>query len=285
VATDGVLGNQSEHGSRSCGGSAAQACSPSPVPVFGLGDARQVSVGDLTACALVHGGRVVCWGDDGYAQLGTGSVGGPQICAKSEPCSLSPVLVHELSGANSVSVGSANACAVVDHRDALCWGDNSEGALGSGSDVGLEICGSHATACAARPQRAAVPGRVTQISAGDEVACAVNHAGSAYCWGAAASGALGVGSAGVENCVGNGDTGDVPCVRTPTPVAGVGPVSAVAAGYGSSCALGTGGNAYCWGENDTGQLGVGGNGGPRRCPTAAGDLVCANTAQAVKGWQ
>lgn len=286
AATDGVLGNDSAHGSQICDrGAAQEPCSPFPVPVSGLGDARQVSVGSLTACALLLRGRVVCWGDDGYAQLGSGAVNGPQICSGTgEPCSLTPVPVHGVDAAESVSVGSADACAVVAHGRAVCWGDDSEGALGTGSATAPDRCGRYATACAARPQRAAIPGLVTSISAGDEDACATNRSGTAYCWGDAADGALGVGTTGVHTCVGTGDEGDVACAPTPTAVAGIGPVSVISAGYGSSCAL-VGSTGYCWGENQTGQLGRGGNVGPTHCPSAPGQPACATTPQAMDGWR
>jgi alpha-tubulin suppressor-like RCC1 family protein len=39
--------------------------SPTPVQVFGIYDAVQVSVGQWHACALLQGGTVKCWGHNG----------------------------------------------------------------------------------------------------------------------------------------------------------------------------------------------------------------------------
>jgi len=48
-------------------------CSTAPVPVMGLDDAVDVSVGLSHACALRDSGQVVCWGTNTYRQLGDGS--------------------------------------------------------------------------------------------------------------------------------------------------------------------------------------------------------------------
>jgi alpha-tubulin suppressor-like RCC1 family protein len=43
-----------------------------PVRVSGITTATQVSVGKRHACALLSDGRVKCWGDNRYGQLGDG---------------------------------------------------------------------------------------------------------------------------------------------------------------------------------------------------------------------
>lgn len=43
-----------------------------PVQVSGITTATQVSAGKRHACALLSDGRVKCWGDNGYGQLGDG---------------------------------------------------------------------------------------------------------------------------------------------------------------------------------------------------------------------
>lgn len=91
--------------------------------------------------------------------------------------------------------------------------------------------------------------KVTQIAAGNAFACAVVQPGVAYCWGANAHGQLG--------------TGDL--VASPAPVEVTLPdVVEVAAGglpdatdVGHACARTMGGSVYCWGANESGQLGTG----------------------------
>jgi alpha-tubulin suppressor-like RCC1 family protein len=84
----------------------------------------------------------------------------------------------------------------------------------------------------------------TQISAGNAHSCGVTTGGLAYCWGLQAFGELGDGT--------QSTTHDAP-------VAVVGGLrfSQIRAAVTHTCGLTTDGLAYCWGQNDLGQLGDG----------------------------
>jgi alpha-tubulin suppressor-like RCC1 family protein len=288
AAAEGVLGDASEQGTQTCGGgSAAARCDPHPAPVFGVGDATAVAVGSLDACALVVDGRVLCWGDDGDGQLGDRTTSTPQSCTgqgSPEPCSLVPVLVDGISGAQSITVGAADACALLSDGIVDCWGDNSLAELGTGSTSAPDRCGPHASACAATPQKVDLHGDAEQVSAGFQDACAVLERGGVDCWGTAASGALGIGKASaLKTCIGAAERNDQQCVDAPMPVVGLEAAVVVSAGVGTTCVRTDGGAAECWGGNQTGQLGDGGNGGPLTCVTVTGDQPCAMTPQRVHG--
>ncbi|HEY3565474.1 MAG TPA: hypothetical protein VGL96_10760, partial [Casimicrobiaceae bacterium] len=89
---------------------------------------------------------------------------------------------------------------------------------------------------------------VVAIAAGEAHTCALLASGTARCWGLNSSGQLGSNTASSIS-------------PTPTAVAGLGRVVAIAAGgtLGSShtCALQADGKVLCWGSNNVGQLGVG----------------------------
>jgi len=288
VATDGALGDSSASGSStSCSAaSGPAACSDVPVAVFGVGDATSVAVGSLSACALVKGGRVVCWGNDASAQLGDGTSSGPQICddeGASDPCSLVPVLVHGLTGAVGVTVGTVDACALRRRGVVDCWGGNAAGALGDGSMHAAAGCGLQATACADTPVRVALHARALEVSAGDGNACAILVGRVVDCWGDDATGQLGATDLGsLRTCVGSGQSGDQPCAVTPVPVYKLANVNALAVGPGTTCAL-TAGGGSCWGMNTTGQLGNGGNIGPQQCTPAPNAGPCSERPVAVNG--
>ena len=81
----------------------------------------QFDLGNNHSCAVVRSGALLCWGDNGEGQIGTGKVGGTVS---------KPVRVIE-AGVTAVAAGGANTCAVV--SGALrCWGSNREGQVGTG---------------------------------------------------------------------------------------------------------------------------------------------------------
>ena len=88
---------------------------------------------------------------------------------------------------------------------------------------------------------------LTAIAAGDGHSCAIRNDGTAWCWGANASGQLGDGTS-VDRAV---------------PVAVLGAqlpkFTAITGGREHTCALGSDGSVWCWGSNDAGQLGHGMN--------------------------
>jgi alpha-tubulin suppressor-like RCC1 family protein len=94
------------------------------------------------------------------------------------------------------------------------------------------------------------PFGVELVATGFQHACAI-HEGALFCWGANASGELGL--------------GDVQPRTRPTPLdAGTGWVE-VGVGYDATCARKMDGTVWCWGDNTNGRLGQG-PGGTRLVP-------------------
>jgi alpha-tubulin suppressor-like RCC1 family protein len=145
----------------------------------------------------------------------------------------------------AVSAGQAHTCALTDSGSVLCWGDNTDGQLGSAQTTG---CGSLTSEpyCTPTPTRitctAGSPCTFKQISAGQRHTCAVDTNDQLFCWGSNSSQQLGV-----------------PAVMgfTATPTRVTTMALAVAAGDGFTCALthNAGGHRLveCWGANDFGQ--------------------------------
>jgi alpha-tubulin suppressor-like RCC1 family protein len=179
-------------------GTSSDACSPSvacsatPVPVSAITDATQVSEGSLdSACALVSGGTVDCWGGNFDGQLGIGTSTGPNNC-DGEACSTTPVPVSDITDATVVAAGNP-ACAVLTGGSIDCWGSNLDGQLGNGTSSGPDTCNGGSTPCSTTPVAVSGITDATLVTAsGDE--CALLSSGSADCWGGNSEGELGNGT-------------------------------------------------------------------------------------------
>lgn len=142
-----------------------------------------------------------------------------------------------------VSAGQFHACGVTTDNETYCWGLNSSGQLGVGTNTGPEGCANGigtTSPCSTRPVLVAGGHRFRQLSAGANHTCAVTPDYRAYCWG---SGGIGDGT--VESF-------------TPVAVAGGHLFRQVEAGQYFTCGVTYPDNkAYCWGANRDGQLGDG----------------------------
>jgi len=190
-----------------------------------------ISAGADHACGLTSQHVAWCWGNNAAGQLGNPAVTAACVGA-SDPCSDKPVRVATSLLFASISAGDGYTCAVTIAGAAYCWGDNTYGQLGTGSQQ-----------AAARPTRVVAEGVAFRaISAADTHTCAVATTGVAYCWGSNDGGKLGIGRSGGGSTV---------------PVAVVGRLlfRSVTAGYFHTCGVTRAGRAYCWGRDDDGQAG------------------------------
>ena len=92
-----------------------------------------------------------------------------------------------------------------------------------------------------RPTALSGPG-FTEVSAGYEIACALTVGGTQYCWGLFPPGV---------------DFADstVASTAVPAPVGGGVTLRSISAGHKHACGVAADGRAYCWGRNQTGQVG------------------------------
>jgi hypothetical protein len=153
--------------------------------------------------------------------------------------SVDPVLVSGVDDAVEVAAGGTLSCALTS-TETLCWGLFS-----------AEGDGCHSTV-----HDSATPlgiGPATLLSVGGAHACAA--AGSdLYCWGAGGSGQLGVPLASCDIVLNPFSDGPVKnSIHSPI---------ALASGGAFTCAVLRSGEVRCWGDNEYGQLGHPGAGGP-----------------------
>jgi alpha-tubulin suppressor-like RCC1 family protein len=253
----GELGTGSCTGPQQCDNpDGAYACSTTPVAVPGLSGVTAVAAGDdgTHTCALLSGG-VECWGFDQLGELGNGTTTGPQTCTWGSfdyTTFTSPVAVSGLTGATSVAAGGEDSCALVADGGVECWGMNYYGQLGDGTAGGPEECDT-VYPCSTTPIVVSGLTGATSVVTGGADTCALLSGGTVDCWGANAEGELGVGAdAGSLEC-----DAYTNCSTIPVPVSGLSGVTSLAAGSDHTCALQANGSVWCWGYNDSGQLGNG----------------------------
>jgi alpha-tubulin suppressor-like RCC1 family protein len=203
--------------------------SSSPVIVTGISDAVAVVASFYHSCAVLAGGKVQCWGDNTYGELGNGT--------STRSAVTSPVTVVGISNAVAPSAGDYSSCALLKTGELQCWGDNWDGELGNGTTVINSTL----------PVTVVGVSNAASIAGGSYFSCTRLVAGSLQCWGYNATGELG-----------NGNTSNDP-VTTPVSVLGISNSLALDVGGFHSCAVLSDGTVKCWGENYHGQLGDGTN--------------------------
>lgn len=219
-----------------------------------------ITAGFTHTCALTAAGAAYCWGSAGhvgdgtttrhnvptpvaggatFASITTGAEGG-QSCGVSTSglalCwgSAAPDVIPGGLAFTSIALGAFHTCALTKSGAAYCWGADN-GQLGIGTPDTTVV-----------PGPVAVHGGLTfsSLVAGYLFTCGVTTGHIAYCWGDNTSGDLGDGT-GTERDV-------------PTAVQGGLAFRAVSgAGNNHACGLTSAGLAYCWGDDDYGDLGDG----------------------------
>jgi alpha-tubulin suppressor-like RCC1 family protein len=204
----------------------------------------EVQANAYHACARYSNGRVYCWGSTGamgsyYSSLFHYGDPVPMIGVMG-----APVVVQ------SMSLAYEGGCGIDERGDVVCWGDPAGGARA----LSRNIAGVR---------------DVIQLSVNNAfhrglyfTGCAVRSDLRAFCWG---------------NVFLTRGNAAVPSDAPPEPATQVAlsNVRFIATGGDHVCALTTGGEVYCWGNNDNGQLGDGGT-APRASParvTGLGEVV------------
>jgi alpha-tubulin suppressor-like RCC1 family protein len=246
----------------------------------GSGRWRTVSTGAEHSCAIDVHGRAYCWGSNASYQLGVEQVESRCGTTPEVPCSLIPVPVATGRTFISISAGGSHTCAIATDSVPYCWGNNTDGQLGTfdlsspelripGTAPMIAISAGLAHSCGIRVDNVlvcwgsnrfgAITGldptifpptliggnqRFREVRASNQRTCARTLASRIMCWGALWTHA-------------SGDT-DYATIRTsPTFVQAIGAMAAMDVGTSSTCSLDATGFAWCWETNTNGESGTG----------------------------
>ena len=223
-----------------------------PPPVSSKAAPPRLATGDSHVCNVGADGKVYCWGDNDYGQLGDGTTdsrglpveakglsdvvavaaGGLNTCALDRdhrvwcwggihnPVRSTPAKLEGLDKVRSLSVGDYHACAALENGKVWCWGQNYSGQRGSTEQFPKEDV----------PSEVSGVSDIVEVATGHSVSCALQSNGSVWCWGK------------------NGDRSS----STPVRVEGLPPVRAIRLTWEQACALDKSDKIHCWGQSTVG---------------------------------
>jgi alpha-tubulin suppressor-like RCC1 family protein len=221
-----------------------------PTQVSNLSSVSNIAAGLAHTCAIAGTSNALsCWGSDADGQLGSSAVNTESSV---------PLTLSGMTNVVSVALGDAHSCAVLSSGLVRCWGRNTSGQVGDGSDSTSDVV-VPATVLDTGDNNLATG---VQVATGSDHSCALLSNNTVSCWGN--NGSLQLGNAG-------GNTWRA------TAVAGLSGVSQIAAGSQHTCALASG-RVYCWGSNDNKQVGQAGAGPfstPQEVPSLTNAIAVA----------
>mmetsp|Transcript_5439 Transcript_5439/g.13423 ORF Transcript_5439/g.13423 Transcript_5439/m.13423 type:complete len:983 (-) Transcript_5439:1142-4090(-) len=218
--------------------------SASALLVSNIGGAvAQVAVGTTHTCVLIEGGAVKCWGAHDSGQLGTGQLAptGTSIIVTAPPAdgimvsdgTIIPMVAKSLTCANQ------QCCVILTSDRFACWGNNVKAQLGSGSSSPQKQAQPIVATAAATLS-------VAKIALRYQTTCVLLTDGTVKCVGQSLFYQTGVAQTGT---VLQWNTVTLPAGRTATDIY---------MGNFHSCAILDDGTQACWGQTDTGVLGIDG---------------------------
>ncbi|HKY41280.1 MAG TPA: hypothetical protein VJN18_35350 [Polyangiaceae bacterium] len=236
---------------------------PSEAVDLGDDDVAQITAGRAHTCALFTNGRVKCWGENKYGQLGLGHTQ-PRGKLKGEMGNSLPFVdlgtdtVGDPLKVAAIDAGEDHTCALTAGYAVKCWGYNGAGSLGLGSFE--ETRGEVAQELGDNLPAVNLYGNAYVLSAGGYHNC-VKAFSELKCWGSNSQGQLGYGDFAMRGVFPE----QMGAALLPLDV-GSDPLSAPAsslyamgfsAGYSHTCAWFLSGGMKCWGSNESGELGLG----------------------------
>lgn len=238
-------------------GKALSELAPSYVSLGTGRTALSVAVGSNFTCTILDNGKVKCWGNNDYGQLGLGDKINRGLNSSEMGDNLGYVDLGPGRTAVALSAGGYHVCAILDTNSVKCWGRNFYGQLGLGDtnnrgDNSGEMGGSLPTVN--------VGGGITirQIAAAHEHTCVILVPGGSAdaqvnCWGRNDVGQLGVG----DNFSRGTSPSHMGSLLKKVDLGLAGNPNKLAMGGTHTCVLLQNGSVKCWGGNSYGQLGLG----------------------------
>lgn len=200
-----------------------------PMQVAGLSGVKAVSAGDGYSLALKADGTVWGFGINQSGELGLGTTFNSTY---------TPQQVYGLTNVASIDAGSHHALAVLQDGTVWGWGNTLNGQVNHRKEWDPPY--------RTTPKRIELE-QVTAVSAGENFSLALKQDGTVWAFGSNEQGTLGQG----------GPTADNLYNPTPLQIPRLSQITEIAAGDHFALARKADNSVFSWGENQTGQLGIG----------------------------
>jgi len=145
------------------------------------GSAIDIDAFNNHTCAVLEGGGVRCWGNNGSGQLGNGDETYDSVGDRKTPAEAGVVMLDE--PAVQVETGTSHSCAVLVNGNVRCWGSDYANGVTDDSYA------YYNSVVPVPPARIGVP--VQRLWAGYDYNCAVLDTAGVRCWGSNNGGVLG----------------------------------------------------------------------------------------------
>jgi alpha-tubulin suppressor-like RCC1 family protein len=205
-------------------------------------DSSVLALGYHHTCSILDNGTAICWGHDGYEQLGDGGNSDRHV-RPSEPVSSSDGSTYR-----SIFSTHQRTCALTFSGSLFCWGQNDWGESGDGT--------SNTYSSPTVPVMIPSNRSVVTVGMGEQHTCAILDDDSLMCWGRDQDGEIGNG---IEEDVAQYTPISIviPTIRNAISVDG---------GHTNTCVLFDDGGIMCWGKDHVGQNGDGGSSSTTHSP-------------------
>lgn len=199
---------------------------------------RQISGENAHTCAIASDNKAYCWGANGAGRLGNNSTTGSSL-----PVAVSLGAMPANQMVRQITTGTDFACVIASDNNEYCWGDNTNGELGTGNTTGSLV--PVAVTQGATPAGATA----VQIASGGAHSCTIESDGNMYCRGFNSNRPLGDGTSTTRLA----PTATLTVTNSNAMIA-----QQVSTGSNHTCAIASDNKAYCWGTSLYGQIGDGG---------------------------
>ena len=233
------------------GSSATQMGSNLPTLLLGSSSpVVAVGAGLTHVCALLADGSVKCWGSNSEGELGVGDTTGRGQFTSDMGAALHAVPLGTGVAIKQLSTGNGHTCGLTGDGKVKCWGYNYTGELGLGDS---QIRGDGNKAMGDDLPFVQMNGTATQVATGYYVSCALLSTGAVKCWGDNTYGELGLGDSAARGYTTGQMGSNLPAIDLGQQRSAL----AISAGAFHVCALLDTHQIKCWGDNRSGNLGLG----------------------------